>query len=70
MVTSPGGTTADAIYELEKGGFRTVLSKAVLAAYRRSVALGAANEAAAPAARPAKPRRKRGTTPRPRTTRR
>ena len=70
MVTSPGGTTADAIYELEKGGFRTVLSKAVLAAYRRSVALGAANEAAAPAALPAKPRRKRGTTPKPRTTRR
>ncbi|MEO2194616.1 MAG: pyrroline-5-carboxylate reductase, partial [bacterium] len=28
MVTSPGGTTADAIYQLDKGGFRTVLSKA------------------------------------------
>ena len=40
MVTSPGGTSADAIYQLEKGGFRTVLSKAVLAAYQRSVALG------------------------------
>ena len=39
-VTSPGGTTADAIYELEKGGFRTVLAKAVDAAHRRSVELG------------------------------
>ena len=38
--TSPGGTTADAIYQLEEGGFRTVLSKAVTAAYRRSVELG------------------------------
>ena len=40
MVTSPGGTSADALYQLEKGGFRTVVSKAVLAAYQRSVALG------------------------------
>ena len=39
-VTSPAGTSADALYELEKGGFRTVVSKAVNAAYRRSVALG------------------------------
>ena len=39
-VTSPGGTTADAIYQLEEGGFRTVLNKAVTAAYRRSVELG------------------------------
>ena len=58
MVTSPGGTSADAIYQLEKGGFRTVLSKAVLAAYQRSVALGAVTDAAAPAA----PARKRKTT--------
>lgn len=41
LVTSPGGTSAAALYELEKGGFRTVLSKAVWAAYQRSVALGA-----------------------------
>lgn len=40
MVTSPGGTSAAAIYELEKGGLRTVLSKAVWAAYQRSVTLG------------------------------
>ncbi|QQS40930.1 MAG: pyrroline-5-carboxylate reductase [Acidobacteriota bacterium] len=40
MVTSPGGTSADAIYQMEKGGLRTVLSKAVFAAYQRAVALG------------------------------
>ena len=39
-VTSPGGTSADALYQLEKGSFRTVMSKAVLAAFQRSVALG------------------------------
>lgn len=40
MVTSPGGTTADAIYQLDKGGFRTVLSKAIWAAYKKSRMLG------------------------------
>jgi pyrroline-5-carboxylate reductase len=40
MVTSPGGTTADAIYQLDKGGFRTVLSKAIWAAYKKSRYLG------------------------------
>ncbi len=40
MVTSPGGTSADAIYQMEKGGLRTVLSKAVYAAYKRAVDLG------------------------------
>jgi pyrroline-5-carboxylate reductase len=40
MVTSPGGTSAEAIYQMEKGGLRTVLSKAVYAAYRRAVELG------------------------------
>ncbi len=39
-VTSPGGTSAEALYQLEKGGLRTVLSRAVWAAYQRSVALG------------------------------
>ena len=39
-VTSPGGTTAAAMYELEKGGLRTVLTDAIWAAYRRSVELG------------------------------
>ncbi len=40
MVTSPGGTSADAIYQMEKGSLRTVLSKAVYAAYQRAVSLG------------------------------
>jgi pyrroline-5-carboxylate reductase len=31
MVTSPGGTSAEAIYQMEKGGLRTVLSKSVTA---------------------------------------
>ena len=40
QVTSPGGTTAAALYQLEKGGFRTVISKAIWAAYQRSKTLG------------------------------
>lgn len=40
QVTSPGGTTAAALYQLEKGGLRTVISKAIWAAYLRSKALG------------------------------
>lgn len=43
MVTSPGGTSADAIYQMEKGTLRTVLSKAVYAAYTRAAALGKKN---------------------------
>ncbi|MDQ3613882.1 MAG: pyrroline-5-carboxylate reductase [Chloroflexota bacterium] len=41
MVTSPGGTSADAIYQMEKGGLRTVLSKSVYAAYTRTQSLAA-----------------------------
>ena len=44
QVTSPGGTTAEALYQLEKGGLRTVISKAVWAAYQRSKALGETTE--------------------------
>ena len=44
-VTSPGGTSAAAIYELEKGRIRTVFSDAVWAAYRRTLELGEALEA-------------------------
>ena len=44
MVTSPGGTSAAAIYELEKGTLRTVLSRAVYAAYLRTRELGAEAE--------------------------
>jgi pyrroline-5-carboxylate reductase len=40
QVTSPGGTTAEAMYYLEKAGFRTAISRAVWAAYQRSVELG------------------------------
>lgn len=40
MVTSPGGTSADAIYQMEKGSLRTILSKAVFAAYQKAVAFG------------------------------
>jgi pyrroline-5-carboxylate reductase len=40
MVTSPGGTSAEAIYQMEKGGLRTVLSRAVYAAYQRTQTLG------------------------------
>lgn len=44
LVTSPGGTSAEAIYQMEKGGLRTVLSKAVHAAYQRTVTLRQAQE--------------------------
>ena len=40
QVTSPGGTTAQALHEMEKGGLRTVLSEGIWAAYTRSKALG------------------------------
>jgi pyrroline-5-carboxylate reductase len=40
MVTSPGGTSAEAIYQMEKGGLRTVFSRAVYAAYQRTQSLG------------------------------
>jgi pyrroline-5-carboxylate reductase len=40
QVTSPGGTSAESLYQLEKGSLRTVISKAVWAAYQRSVSLG------------------------------
>ena len=40
MVTSPGGTSAAAIHELESGRLRTVLSEAVWAAFRRTLEVG------------------------------
>jgi len=39
-VTSPGGTSAEALYFLEKAGFRTAISRAIWAAYERSFELG------------------------------
>lgn len=40
QVTSPGGTSAEALYQLEKGGLRTVLSRAIWAAYQKTRYLG------------------------------
>src|SRR5512139_249967 len=40
QVTSPGGTSAEALYYLEKAGFRTAISRAIWAAYQRSIELG------------------------------
>jgi len=40
QVTSPGGTSAEALYYLEKAGFRTAISRAIWAAYERSKELG------------------------------
>ena len=45
MVTSPGGTSAAALHELESGRLRTVLSDAVWASFRRTVELGEQLEA-------------------------
>lgn len=44
MVTSPGGTSAEAIYQMEKGGLRTILSKSVYAAYKRTRSLAEESE--------------------------
>jgi len=46
QVTSPGGTSAAAQYQLERGRLRTVLSDAVWAAYRRCQQLGGVSETA------------------------
>jgi pyrroline-5-carboxylate reductase len=40
MVTSPGGTTAEALLVLETHGFRATVIEAVIAAYKKSLALG------------------------------
>jgi len=39
MVTSPGGTTTEALLELEKGRFRSLLLEAVAAAYKKAESL-------------------------------
>ena len=50
QVTSPGGTTAAAIYHMEKGGLRTVISRGIWAAYQRSVDLGQGEDVKDPSA--------------------
>ena len=40
MVTSPGGTTAEALRELAAGGFRAIVLDAVTAAYKKAKQLG------------------------------
>ncbi len=40
QVTSPGGTTAEALRSFEKDEFRKIVSRAVEAAHRRSIELG------------------------------
>jgi pyrroline-5-carboxylate reductase len=47
-VTSPGGTSAAALYYLEKAGFRTAISRAVWAAYERSRELGKGGKTQSP----------------------
>ena len=59
MVTSPGGTSAAALHELESGRLRTVLSEAVWAAFRRTVELGEQLEAGAASQAAGRPKRSR-----------
>ncbi len=40
MVTSPGGTTADGLLELERGGLRAMLDQAIKAGYEKARRLG------------------------------
>jgi pyrroline-5-carboxylate reductase len=40
LVTSPGGTTAEALAQLEESGFRAAINKAVKACYDKALILG------------------------------
>lgn len=40
LVTSPGGTTAEGLYQLEKDGLRAILTQAVIAGYEKAKVLG------------------------------
>lgn len=48
LVTSPGGTTAEALLKLEEGGWTGLLGRAIAAAYARAQALGAAHGGSPP----------------------
>jgi pyrroline-5-carboxylate reductase len=52
QVTSPGGTSAEALYYLEKAGFRSAISRAIWAAYQRSLELGKETPVHIPDAQP------------------
>jgi len=45
MVTSPGGTTTEALFHLESGGLRSLVISAVLAAHEKAGRLGAKKDA-------------------------
>ncbi|HVB52970.1 MAG TPA: pyrroline-5-carboxylate reductase [Candidatus Acidoferrales bacterium] len=55
MVTSPGGTSAEALAALERGRFRTVIGDAVWAAFRRTLQLEASLAEGGPATSAADP---------------
>ncbi|MGC1183736.1 MAG: pyrroline-5-carboxylate reductase [Candidatus Dormiibacterota bacterium] len=55
LVTSPGGTSAEALAALERGRFRTVLSDAVWAAFRRTLQLEASLDGGGAPSPPARP---------------
>ncbi|MFC2018035.1 pyrroline-5-carboxylate reductase [Chloroflexota bacterium] len=40
MVTSPGGTTAQGLLQLEEGGLRALMARAIIAAYEKAKDLG------------------------------
>lgn len=44
QVTSPGGTTAAGLHEMESQGIRTAISDGIFAAYQRSVELGTSDD--------------------------
>lgn len=51
QVTSPGGTSAEALYHMEKGSLRTVISRSIWAAYQRSKSLGSGKQRGEPPTR-------------------
>lgn len=44
QVTSPGGTTAAGLHEMESKGLRTAIADGIWAAYQRSIELGASDD--------------------------
>jgi pyrroline-5-carboxylate reductase len=42
MVTTPGGTTAAGLYEMERSGLRGAIAAGIVAAYERCLELGEA----------------------------